>query len=140
MSGLTQTPRFSRSRSLNFRPCGVCVQSSLQEVFHRNDGVLWSRERSSDWQGAPASMHALCICRSYELTAYLQYNNGIPEDSRYAVHADFFKSRLAQLQSPEGQKEIQKVITLTELAEKGMSRTVTTHLEIIPSSHLVLCT
>ena len=62
----------------------------------------------------------------------MQYNNGIPADSRYAVHADFFKSRLAQLQSPEGQKEIEKVIVLTELAEKGMIRTI--HLNAMLSS------
>ena len=64
----------------------------------------------------------------------MQYNNGIPSDSRYAVHADFFKSRLAQLQSPEGQKEIEKVIVLTELAEKGMESCGVIHSNAMLSS------
>lgn len=54
----------------------------------------------------------------------MQYNNGIPQDSRYAVHADFFKQRLAELHSPEGQQQIEKVKVLTELAEKGATSNI----------------
>ncbi|RDX46786.1 Aldo/keto reductase [Lentinus brumalis] len=53
-----------------------------------------------------------------------KYNNGIPPDSRYAVHADFFKQRLAELHSPEGQQQIEKVKVLTELAEKELGCSV----------------
>ncbi|KAI0756422.1 Aldo/keto reductase [Daedaleopsis nitida] len=58
-----------------------------------------------------------------------KYNNGIPSDSRYAVHADFFKERLAKLQSDEGKKEIEKMKVLTELAEKELGCSVT-HLAL----------
>ncbi|KAI0714796.1 voltage-gated potassium channel beta-2 subunit [Earliella scabrosa] len=53
-----------------------------------------------------------------------KYNTGIPTESRYAVHADFFKQRLQQLQSEEGRKEIEKVKVLTELAEKELGCSV----------------
>lgn len=48
-------PAFLALGSLNFRPCGVSTQPSVQEVFHRNDSILWPRAWSSHWQGAPGS-------------------------------------------------------------------------------------
>ena len=51
-----------------------------------------------------------------------QYNNGIPEDSRYAVHKDEFGSWAQHLHSEEGQKEIAKVKELTKIAEQGRWR------------------
>ncbi|KAI0778834.1 Aldo/keto reductase [Trametes elegans] len=49
-----------------------------------------------------------------------KYNNGIPEDSRFAVHADFFKDRLAKLKGEEGQKQLQQVKDLAEFSEKEL--------------------
>lgn len=49
-----------------------------------------------------------------------KYNEGIPDDSRYAHHADFFKDRIAALQGPEGQAQIEKVRVLTKLAEEEL--------------------
>jgi len=53
------------------------------------------------------------------LNKVMQYNNGIPKDSRYANHPEFFKARAEKLNSPEGQEEIRKVRELTKLAEEG---------------------
>ncbi|KZT10691.1 Aldo/keto reductase [Laetiporus sulphureus 93-53] len=46
-----------------------------------------------------------------------KYNNGIPEDSRYANHKDFFQNTLKTLNEEEGQKKLAKVRALTKLAE-----------------------
>jgi aryl-alcohol dehydrogenase-like predicted oxidoreductase len=46
-----------------------------------------------------------------------KYNDGIPEDSRYATNKAFFSDAAKQLQSPEGQAKIAKVKELTKLAE-----------------------
>lgn len=53
----------------------------------------------------------------------VQYNNGIPEDSRYAVHKDDWGTWTQHLLSEEGQKEIAKVKELTGIAEKGGGNT-----------------
>ncbi|KAI0354653.1 Aldo/keto reductase [Trametes cingulata] len=49
-----------------------------------------------------------------------KYNNGIPEDSRFAMHADFFKDSIARLKTEEGQKQLASVKQLAELAEKEL--------------------
>ena len=46
-----------------------------------------------------------------------QYNNGIPEDSRFAAHKDFFKNTLDSLTKEEGLAKLEKVKSLTKLAE-----------------------
>lgn len=48
-----------------------------------------------------------------------KYNDGIPEGSRYAVHTemDWLQERAKALSSPEGQKNIEKVRKLTEVAK-----------------------
>jgi len=47
-----------------------------------------------------------------------KYNEGIPEDSRFANNKDFFKSKIEGLKSEEGQSKIKKVKELTKIAEK----------------------
>ena len=47
-----------------------------------------------------------------------QYNEGIPTDSRFAIHAQFQKT-VDSLQTPEGLNKIRKVKELTKLAESG---------------------
>jgi aryl-alcohol dehydrogenase-like predicted oxidoreductase len=47
-----------------------------------------------------------------------KYNEGIPEDSRFANNKDFFKSKIDGLKSEEGQSKIKKVKELTKIAEK----------------------
>ncbi|KAF1986751.1 Aldo/keto reductase [Aulographum hederae CBS 113979] len=47
-----------------------------------------------------------------------KYNNGIPEDSRFATNASFFSSTVEQLKSPAGQAKIEKVKELTKIAEE----------------------
>ncbi|KAG8219205.1 NADP-dependent oxidoreductase domain-containing protein [Butyriboletus roseoflavus] len=46
-----------------------------------------------------------------------KYNNGIPENSRFATHSDFFKDTLKSLSEEEGRAKISKVQRLTEFAE-----------------------
>lgn len=53
-----------------------------------------------------------------------KYNNGIPEDSRYAVHKDDWGTWTRHLLSEEGQKEIAKVKELTNIAEKDLKCSV----------------
>jgi voltage-dependent potassium channel beta subunit len=47
-----------------------------------------------------------------------KYNNGIPANSRFANHADFFKTTLQSLNEEEGHQKIAKVKELTALAEE----------------------
>ncbi|KAH7076934.1 NADP-dependent oxidoreductase domain-containing protein [Paraphoma chrysanthemicola] len=47
-----------------------------------------------------------------------KYNDGIPEDSRFANNKDFFKNKIEALKSEEGQSKIKKVKELTKIAEK----------------------
>jgi aryl-alcohol dehydrogenase-like predicted oxidoreductase len=54
-----------------------------------------------------------------------KYNDGVPEDSRYATNKDFFAETVNKLKSPEGQEKIEKVKKLTEIAEKQLDCTMT---------------
>jgi len=47
-----------------------------------------------------------------------KYNNGIPEDSRFATNKSFFEGTIKSLKEPEGQAKIEKVKQLTKIAEK----------------------
>ena len=47
-----------------------------------------------------------------------KYNDGIPEDSRFATNKSFFENKVKELQSPEGKAQIEKVKKLTTIAEK----------------------
>ncbi|KAF2146458.1 uncharacterized protein K452DRAFT_241217 [Aplosporella prunicola CBS 121167] len=47
-----------------------------------------------------------------------KYNDGIPEDSRFATNKAFFEDTIKQLKSPEGQAKIEKVKKLTAIAER----------------------
>jgi len=59
----------------------------------------------------------------------LQYNDGIPEDSRFASYSDFFKDTLKSLNEEEGRAKIRKVRELTKLAEAELGCSVT-HLAL----------
>ncbi|TFK42213.1 NADP-dependent oxidoreductase domain-containing protein [Crucibulum laeve] len=50
-----------------------------------------------------------------------KYNDGIPENSRFSQHPEFFNSTIKSLQQPEGQAKIQKVRELTKIAEELQS-------------------
>jgi len=58
-----------------------------------------------------------------------KYNNGIPEDSRFATNADFFKETVNSLTKEDGLKKLEKVKELTKLAEDELGCTVT-HLAL----------
>ncbi|KAF2869351.1 voltage-gated potassium channel subunit beta-1 channel subunit beta-1 [Massariosphaeria phaeospora] len=47
-----------------------------------------------------------------------KYDNGIPEDSRFANNPDFFKSTIEKLKSDEGKAKLEKVRRLGKVAEK----------------------
>ncbi|KAH8660239.1 voltage-gated potassium channel subunit beta-3 [Xylariales sp. PMI_506] len=47
-----------------------------------------------------------------------KYNDGIPEDSRFATNKAFFSESAKKLSSPEGQAKIEKVRKLTTVAER----------------------
>jgi aryl-alcohol dehydrogenase-like predicted oxidoreductase len=47
-----------------------------------------------------------------------KYNDGIPEDSRFANNKAFFSNNVKELQSPEGKAKIEKVKKLTAIAER----------------------
>ena len=47
-----------------------------------------------------------------------KYNEGIPEDSRFATNKDFFTKTVEELKSEKGQAKIEKVKKLTKVAEK----------------------
>ncbi|KIJ66564.1 hypothetical protein HYDPIDRAFT_109615 [Hydnomerulius pinastri MD-312] len=58
-----------------------------------------------------------------------KYNNGIPSDSRFAAHSDFFKDTLKSLNEEDGRAKIKKVQDLTKLAETELGCSVT-HLAL----------
>ncbi|KAI5454237.1 hypothetical protein NCC49_004298 [Naganishia albida] len=58
-----------------------------------------------------------------------KYNEGIPEDSRYATNKEFFAETVKKLKSPEGQAKIEQVKRLTDLAEKSLGCSMT-HLAL----------
>jgi len=47
-----------------------------------------------------------------------KYNEGIPNDSRFATNPAFFKSTIEELQSEDGKAKIEKVRQLTKIAER----------------------
>lgn len=47
-----------------------------------------------------------------------KYNDGIPEDSRFAKNPDMMKNNIDSLKTEEGQSKIKKVKELTKIAEK----------------------
>lgn len=47
-----------------------------------------------------------------------KYDNGIPEDSRFATNKEFFKDSVQKLQSEEGQAKLAKVRKLSEIAQR----------------------
>ncbi|RKU40422.1 hypothetical protein DL546_002364 [Coniochaeta pulveracea] len=47
-----------------------------------------------------------------------KYNDGIPEDSRFATNKEFFANKIKELKSEKGQAEIAKVRELTKVAER----------------------
>jgi len=47
-----------------------------------------------------------------------KYNDGVPEDSRYATNKAFFSDSVKKLQEPEGKAKIEKVRQLTKIAER----------------------
>jgi aryl-alcohol dehydrogenase-like predicted oxidoreductase len=47
-----------------------------------------------------------------------KYNNGIPDDSRFATNKAFFENTVKELQSEQGKAKIEKVKKLTTIAEK----------------------
>ena len=50
----------------------------------------------------------------------MQYNNGIPEGSRFNVEQEQqFQDKAKWLSSPEGQQQIELVRKISEFAEKG---------------------
>jgi aryl-alcohol dehydrogenase-like predicted oxidoreductase len=47
-----------------------------------------------------------------------KYNDGVPEDSRFATNPGFFSNTVKELQTPEGKAKIEKVRKLTAVAER----------------------
>ena len=47
-----------------------------------------------------------------------KYNDGIPEDSRFATNPSFFDNTIKSLKEPEGQAKIEKVKKLSKIAER----------------------
>ncbi|CAG7846100.1 Putative voltage-gated potassium channel subunit beta AltName: Full=K(+) channel subunit beta [Serendipita indica DSM 11827] len=50
-----------------------------------------------------------------------KYNDGIPKDSRFANHSEFFKDTVAKLESPEGKAELDKIRALTKYAREELN-------------------
>lgn len=46
-----------------------------------------------------------------------KYNDGIPENSRYATNKEMMAGNIKQLETPEGKAKIEKVKKLTKIAE-----------------------
>ncbi|RSH91824.1 hypothetical protein EHS25_009194 [Saitozyma podzolica] len=90
----------------------VCEQPHYsmlhRERFEQEYEPLWRYENygSTIWSPLDSGM----------LTG--KYNNGIPEDSRFATNKAFFENTVKELNSPEGKAKIEKVKSLTKIAEE----------------------
>ena len=63
-----------------------------------------------------------CLTRQSTFPFLVQYNDGVPDDSRLAVEQEAqFKRKIEFLKSPEGQRQIAIIRKLSEFAEKGAS-------------------
>lgn len=47
-----------------------------------------------------------------------KYNDGIPEDSRFATNKGYFAATVKELDTPDGKAKIEKVRKLTKIAEE----------------------
>lgn len=74
-------------------------------------------ERSCFWHPYRQGPSRSYVSSRSSLILSIQYNDGIPEDSRFAHHKDFFKQRIEGLKTPEGQAQLEKVRQLTKLAK-----------------------
>ncbi|KAH8825781.1 voltage-gated potassium channel beta-2 subunit [Flagelloscypha sp. PMI_526] len=54
-----------------------------------------------------------------------KYNDGIPENSRFANHSEFFASTIKGLSEAEGREQLEKVKQLTVLAQQELNTTPT---------------
>lgn len=85
-----------------------------RERFEQEYEPLWKYERYGSTIWSPLA--------SGFLTG--KYNDGIPEDSRYATNKEMMASKIKELESPEGKEKIEKVKKLTKIAEElGCSMT-----------------
>lgn len=69
----------------------------------------------------------------YTLT-YLQYADGIPPNSRLALHASTFSSTIASLSTPSGKQKLATLSELAKLAKEELNCT-TTHLALAWLAH-----
>jgi len=79
-----------------------------RERFEKEYEPLWRYEKygSTIWSPLDSGL----------LTG--KYNDGIPEDSRYATNKGAMESNVKELTSPEGKAKIEKVKQLTKIAEE----------------------
>jgi len=79
-----------------------------RERFEQEYEALWKYEKygSTIWSPLDSGL----------LTG--KYNDGIPEDSRYATNKQMMASNIKQLETPEGKAKIEKVKKLTKVAEE----------------------
>jgi aryl-alcohol dehydrogenase-like predicted oxidoreductase len=86
-----------------------------RERFEQEYAPLWK------WEGMGSTIWS--PLDSGLLTG--KYNSGVPEGSRFHTNAEFFKSTVSQLETPEGKAKIEKVKQLTAIAEKELDCSMT---------------
>ena len=81
-----------------------------------------------------------CLTRQSTFPFLVQYNDGVPDDSRLAVEQEAqFKRKIEFLKSPEGQRQIAIIRKLSEFAEKGAAASPLSPLVFGLRASIVLC-
>lgn len=102
VSGVEQEPRLTRG-------CRLCASIA----FHRE---RFEVEYAPIFQQYGYGTTIWSPLASGLLTG--KYNEGIPEDSRFATNKSFFENTIKELQKEEGKQKIAKVRKLTDLASR----------------------
>ncbi|TFK21530.1 voltage-gated potassium channel beta-2 subunit [Coprinopsis marcescibilis] len=89
------------------------AEQCQHNMFHRERP---EKEYQPLYENYRISTTAFSVLASGLLTG--KYNNGIPTNSRFENHPEFFSKTVEELKTPEGQVKIRKVQELTKLAEE----------------------
>lgn len=106
-----------------FRHCSLYSYSSVASLVPCIQNITWGRPSFRLLRGVSllerfASYIPLC----FRFLRCNQYNDGVPDNSRYALnaHKEQFRKAAEALQGSEGQEQIRKVRELTKFAEEGL--------------------
>jgi aryl-alcohol dehydrogenase-like predicted oxidoreductase len=106
-------PRFTANRISRYNLIAPIAEQPQYNAFHRERFEVEYAPLYDQYKYGTTIWSPLA---SGLLTG--KYNDGIPEDSRFANNKSFFEGSIKALESEEGKAKIQKVRDLTKIAEE----------------------